>query len=60
MRRSLRDTLMRKDGISAEEADAQIESVREELYDRLDDGEMPFEICAERFGLEPDYLDDLI
>ena len=60
MLQSLKRTLMARDGVSAKEADALIESAREDLFNRLEDGEMPFDICADWFGLEPDYLDDLI
>lgn len=57
---SLKNTLMKRDGISEEEAEEQIAVAREELNSRLENGEMPFDICAEFFGLEPDYLVDLV
>jgi hypothetical protein len=31
-----------------------------DLYARLEAGEPAMDICQEWFGLEPDYLDDLI
>ena len=51
---------MRRDGMSEEEAEDLIQEVREDLMERLEDGELPFDICAEWFGLEPDYLDELL
>lgn len=53
-------TLMDRDGISREEAEKQVADARESLMKRLGDGEMPFDVCEEEFGLEPDYLEDLI
>ena len=57
---TIQQVLMVRDGISAEEADAEIEAAREDLFNRLEDGEMPFDICGDWFGLEPDYIEDLI
>lgn len=59
-RKSLRDVLMERDGLTAEEADKQIAEATEELHSRLAEGDMPFDLCEEEFGLEPDYLEDLI
>lgn len=57
---SLVKTLMARDGVSQEEAERQVAEARDDLFDRLGEGEMPFDICEEHFGLEPDYLMDLI
>jgi hypothetical protein len=57
---SLVNVLMKRDGLSKEEAEHQVEEAREILFERLDEGEMPYDICEELFGLEPDYLDELI
>lgn len=57
---SLKETLMERDGITSEEADDIISEARGELMDRLAEGDMPFDFCQEMFGLEPDYLLDLI
>lgn len=59
-RKSLKDVLMKRDGLSSEEADAQIKEAREELLQRIKDGDCPMDICEEFFGLEPDYLDELL
>ena len=58
--KTLKEVLMHRDGLSSEEADQQIAEARENLYQRLEEGEMPFDICEDEFGLEPDYLEDLI
>jgi len=59
-RQSIKEVLMNRDGMSAQEAEDLIEEAREDLYERLETGEMPDDICEEWFGLEPDYLDELI
>ena len=57
---TIKTILMRRDGLTAEEADEQIRDCREEANSRLAQGEMPFDICEEYFGLEPDYLEEII
>ena len=51
---------MRRDGLSEEEAQDQINECRIDLFSRLEEGDMPFDIMEEHFGLEPDYLEELI
>jgi len=58
--KSIKQILIERDGLTAEEAEEQIELARVELNNRLGEGAMPFDICEEFFGLEPDYLDELI
>jgi len=58
--KSLMQTLVDRDGITEEEARSQIAEARERLLERLSHGEMPDDICEEEFGLEPDYIEDLI
>lgn len=53
---SIREVLMRRDGLSGKEADELIAEAREELAEGRD----PEEICADWFGLEPDYIWDLV
>lgn len=53
---SIREVLIRRDGMSGEEADEIIAEAREEL----ENGGDPEEICADWFGLEPDYIWDLV
>ena len=57
---SLKKTLMERDGLTEKEADEQVADAANELQERLAEGEMPFDLCEELFGLEPDYLMDLI
>ena len=58
--KSIKEILMERDGMSAKEADSLIQDAREDLNDRLANGETPFDICEEWFGLEPDYIDELM
>lgn len=58
--KSIKDALMTRDGMPANEADALIEEARDDLNTRIDNGEMYFDICMEWFGLEEDYLDEIL
>ena len=60
--RDIKTILMERDGASEQDAENQIQEAREELYDLLDQGDFEGaeDICADYFGLEPDYLDCLI
>lgn len=53
---TIKQILMRRDGLSDDEADEQIEYAKE----RIADGEDPEEVCWEEFGLEPDYVFELL
>lgn len=57
---TLKSILMNRDKITSEEADNLIEEARQDLKIRLSEGEMPFDICQEWFGLEPDYIFELL
>ena len=57
---SLKAVLMRRDNLTEKEADEQIAGAKEELASRLAEGDMPHDFCQEEFGLEPDYLFDLL
>jgi len=57
---SIKDILIRRDGISSPEADQLIADATKDLNDRLAEGETPDDICNEWFGLEPDYIFELI
>ncbi len=59
--KNLKETLMQRDGISAEKADKLILAAQQDLEDYLkeDDMDSAYNICAEHFGLEPDYLEEL-
>jgi hypothetical protein len=57
---SIKSVLMRRDGMTESEAEELITEAKEDMYRRLEAGEMPEDICEEWFGLEPDYLDELM
>jgi len=57
---SIKKVLMDRDGMTGNEADDLIREAKEDLLSRLEDGEMPEDICEEWFGLEKDYMLDLI
>jgi len=60
---SIKSTIMRRDGLSSDEADQLIEEAREELEAAIDEGcslDTAEEIIADYFGLEPDYLEELL
>jgi len=57
--RTIKQILIDRDGMSAEDADDLITEAKEDMYERLGLGEMPENICEEWFGLEPDYLFEL-
>ena len=59
---NLKDILMIRDGITEEEANELIEEARTQLQEYLDEGntEAAYEICSECFGLEPDYIMELL
>ena len=58
MANSLKSVLMQRDGITAEEADDQIQDARRQFNSYLDSGDLESaeHICQEYFGLEPDYV----
>lgn len=59
-RKSLREVLIQTQGYSPEEADKRIGNARRDIIERIEQGETPWDFCEEEFGLEPDYLDDLL
>ena len=60
MRNSIVQVLMNRDGLTKEEAQDKFNECKAEMNERLANGEMPYDICEEFFGLEPDYLDEMI
>lgn len=58
----IREILMTRDGMTADEADNLINEAKGQLFDYLAEGDMSGaeEICEEFFGLEPDYLFELM
>ncbi len=53
---TLKQVLMRRDGMMSYEADEAIAEAKQ----RVLDGEDPEEVLCEEFGLEPDYIWDLL
>ena len=51
---------MERDQLSESEAENLISEAIDTLHNRLDEGDMPFDLCDEMFDLEPDYLEDLL
>lgn len=63
MSETILEVLKHRDNMSQEDAEALIEEAKEDLQDRLEDPMLygdPFEICQDWFGLEPDYVMELI
>ena len=56
---TIKQVLMNRDGMTAEEAQELIDDCKADLDTRLANNELPFDICEEYFGLEPDYLMEL-
>jgi len=57
---SIKQILMRRDRMSANAANDLIAQAKADLVERLENDETPFDICEEWFGLEPDYLEELL
>ena len=60
---SIKTVLMRRDGIGEEEAEQLVSEAKSDLSQRLMDGENIddiYNICSDWFGLEPDYLEELL
>ena len=59
---SIKEILMRRDDMTSEEADEIIAEAKNKLEEYLETGDISAaeNICQEYFGLEPDYLDELI
>ncbi len=60
VRSSIKQILIRRDGMTESDAKDLIAEARDELNSMLIAGEDPSDICEIYFGLEPDYLDELI
>ena len=58
--KSLKKTIMERDGMTESEADELIKDAKEDLHNRIAAGENPQDICEEWFGLEPDYIFELL
>lgn len=57
---AIADILIRRDGLERKEAEELVVLAKQDFYDRLEEGEMPFEVCSDWFGLEEDYLEGFL
>ena len=59
---TIKQILMRRDGMSSDDADSLIADAQAQLQEYLSfgDQESAYDICEEYFGLEPDYLMELL
>ena len=59
---TIKQVLMRRDGLTETEADVQIRDASDEMHYRVGIGDLAGAqtICEDFFGLEPDYLEELI
>ena len=60
MRETIKDILIRRDGMTEGEALDLIKEAKIDLEQGLSEGEPDYDICEKWFGLEPDYLDELL
>jgi hypothetical protein len=58
---TIKDVLMSRDGMTEHEAEQAVSQAREEMLEAIGEGDMDeaYYIC-DQFGLEPDYLEDLL
>jgi len=56
----IKNILMTRDDMTADEADELIQEAKDDLYERLANNELPEDICQEWFGLEPDYMMEIL
>lgn len=61
-RKSIKETIMKRDSLSEDEADDLIAEAREQFMEYIESGDMEAagDICGDYFCLEPDYLDEFI
>jgi len=57
---TIKEVLMKRDSMSAKEADQLIARAKEDMHSRLEEGDLCEDICEEWFGLEPDYIFELL
>lgn len=59
---TIKEVLIKRDNMSACEAENLIDEAKDQFHRYLEEGDecSAEDICAEFFGLEPDYIDELI
>ena len=62
MSESIKQILIRRDKITSSHADQLIDEARNAMFDYLDnlDDDAAENVCMEYFGLEPDYITELL
>jgi hypothetical protein len=58
--RTIKEILVNRDGMTNEEADDLLDEALEDLRARFDEGVSVEDFCEEWFGLEPDYMEELM
>jgi len=60
--KSIKQVLISRDGLTEQEAEELISEAAEQMHRYLQQGDMDsaYHICEEYFGLEPDYLTQLV
>ena len=58
----IKEILIQRDGMDEESAEELIQEARWQMADYLEEGDLEsaYEICQEYFGLEPDYIMELM
>lgn len=56
MNETIKEILMRRDGLSGDEADSMLEGARQDVREGAD----PEEVLMDWFGLEPDWVFELL
>ena len=54
------EILIQKFQYTKKEAEEDIKECQNEMIERIGFGEFPFDICEEYWGLEPDYLEQIL
>ena len=57
---TIKQVLMTRDRMTEIEADELISDARAEMYEVIEEGGCPNDVCYDFFGLEPDYIMELI
>jgi hypothetical protein len=62
MRKDIKTVLMERDNMTHDEAEELINEAMDDFAERLLHGDISsaYDICMDYFGLEPDYLEDMI
>jgi len=56
---SIASVLKRRDGLSQKQADERVDELRNEFYQRMENGDDVWDLMDE-VGLEPDYLEEFL